>query len=202
MSKKLLREYYALCDGGVCQDLLTEEEKRYVADGGMILSGIMQMTETQNGNGRVYPHNTMIREVKNYQKLVKERRALGELDHPDDSVINLKNASHMVTEIWMEGKNVMGKIKVLETPSGKILKELVNGGVTVGVSSRGMGSVREDKGQTIVEDDFQLICFDMVSEPSTPGAFMMREAKEFNNNVFTKADKINRLLNEVLSEEK
>jgi hypothetical protein len=167
----------------------------------MILSGIMQMTETQNGNGRVYPHNTMMREVKNYQKLVKERRALGELDHPDDSVINLKNASHMVTEIWMEGKNVMGKIKVLETPSGKILKELVNGGVTVGVSSRGMGSVREEKGQTMVEDDFQLICFDMVSEPSTPGAFMMREAKEFNNNVFTKADKINRLLNEVLSEE-
>jgi hypothetical protein len=201
MSKKLLREYYALCDGGVCQDLLTEEEKRYVADGGMILSGIMQMTETQNGNGRVYPHSTMMREIKNYQKLVKERRALGELDHPDDSVINLKNASHMVTEIWMEGKNVMGKIKVLETPSGKILKELVNGGVTVGVSSRGMGSVREEKGQTMVEDDFQLICFDMVSEPSTPGAFMMREAKEFNNNVFTKADKINRLLNEVLSEE-
>ena len=201
MSKKLLREYYALCEGGVCQDLLTEEEKRYVADGGMILSGIMQMTETQNGNGRVYPHTTMMREVKNYQKLVKERRALGELDHPDDSVINLKNASHMVTEIWMEGKNVMGKIKVLETPSGKILKELVNGGVTVGVSSRGMGSVREEKGQTMVEDDFQLICFDMVSEPSTPGAFMMREAKEFNNNVFTKADKINRLLNEVLSEE-
>tara|TARA_Y100000592_G_scaffold88578_1_gene144600 strand:- start:9984 stop:10592 length:609 start_codon:yes stop_codon:yes gene_type:complete len=201
MSMKLLREYYALCDGGVCQDLLTEEEKRYVADGGMILSGIMQMTETKNGNGREYQHETMVREVKNYQKLVKERRALGELDHPDDSVINLKNASHMVTEIWMEGKNVMGKIKVLDTPSGKILKELVNGGVTVGVSSRGMGSVREEAGRTIVEDDFQLICFDMVSEPSTPGAFMMREAKEFNNNVFTKADKINRLLNEVLSEE-
>ena len=199
--KMVIREYYELCDGGMCQDLLTEAEKRFVADGGMILSGIMQMTETQNGNGRVYPHNTMIREVKNYQKLVKERRALGELDHPDDSVINLKNASHMVTEIWMEGKNVMGKIKVLETPSGKILKELVNGGVTVGVSSRGMGSVKETNGQTIVEDDFQLICFDMVSEPSTPGAFMMREAKEFNNNVFTKADKINRLLNEVLSEE-
>ena len=198
---KLLREYYELCEGGVCQDLLTEEEKRYVADGGMILSGIMQMTETQNGNGRVYPHKTMMREVKNYQKLVKENRALGELDHPDDSVINLKNASHMVTEIWMDGKNVMGKIKVLETPSGKILKELVNGGVTVGVSSRGMGSVSERQGKTIVEDDFQLICFDMVSEPSTPGAFMMREAKEFNNNVFTKADKINRLLNEVLSEE-
>ena len=202
MSKKLLREYYALCDGGVCQDLLTEEEKRYVADGGMILSGIMQMTETQNGNGRIYQHSTMVREVKNYQKLVKENRALGELDHPDDSVINLKNASHMVTEIWMEDKNVMGKIKVLETPSGRILKELVNGGVTVGVSSRGMGSVREDSGRTIVEDDFQLICFDMVSEPSTPGAFMMKEAKDFTESkVFSRADRINRLLNEVLNEE-
>ena len=120
MSKVLLREYYALCEGGVCQDLLTEEEKRFVSNGGMILSGIMQMTETKNGNGREYQHATMVREVRNYQKLVKENRALGELDHPDDSVINLKNASHMVTAIWMEDKNVMGKIKVLATPSGKI----------------------------------------------------------------------------------
>ena len=201
MSKKLLREYYALCDGGVCQDLLTEEEKRYVADGGMILSGIMQMTETQNGNGRVYPHNTMIREVKNYQKLVKERRALGELDHPDDSVINLKNASHMVTEVWMDGNAVMGKVRVLNTPSGKILQELVNDGVKLGISSRGMGSVSESNGQTIVEDDFQLICFDFVSEPSTPNAFMMKEAKDFNlANVTTTADKINRLLNDVILE--
>jgi len=201
MSKKLLREYYALCEGGICQDLLTEEEKRYVANGGMILSGIMQMTETQNGNGRVYQHNTMVREVKNYEKLVKERRALGELDHPDDSVINLKNASHMVTKIWMEGNNVMGKLKVLDTPSGKILQELVNGGVTVGVSSRGMGSVSENNGRTIVEDDFQLICFDMVSEPSTPGAFMMKEAKDLSNSpIVTRADRINRLLNEVLDE--
>tara|TARA_B100001250_G_scaffold369672_1_gene353305 strand:+ start:970 stop:1578 length:609 start_codon:yes stop_codon:yes gene_type:complete len=202
MSKVLLREYYALCDGGVCQDLLTEDEKRYVSEGGMILSGIMQMTETQNGNGRVYPHAVMEREVKNYQKLIKEARALGELDHPDDSVINLKNVSHSVTAMWMEGKNVMGKMKVLNTPSGKILQELVNGGVTVGVSSRGMGSVSESGGQTIVEDDFQLICFDMVSEPSTPGAFMMKEVKDLNESkVFTKGDRINRLLNEILEEE-
>ena len=202
MSKVLLREYYALCDGGVCQDLLTEDEKRYVSEGGMILSGIMQMTETQNGNGRVYPHSVMEREVKNYQKLIKEARALGELDHPDDSVINLKNVSHSVTAMWMEGKNVMDKIKVLNTPSGKILQELVNGGVTVGVSSRGMGSVSESGGQTIVEDDFQLICFDMVSEPSTPGAFMMKEVKDLNESkVFTKGDRINRLLNEILEEE-
>ncbi len=201
MAKKLLREYYALCEGGVCQDLLTEEEKRYVAEGGLVLSGIMQMTETKNGNGRVYMHETMVREVEIYQKLVKENRALGELDHPDDSVINLRNCSHMVTAIWMEGKNVMGKIKVLNTPSGKILQALVEGGATCGVSSRGMGSVREEQGKTIVEDDFQLICFDMVSEPSTPGAFMMKEAKTLSEGaVFTRADRINRLLNEVLDE--
>ena len=202
MGKVLLREYFALCEGGVCQDLLTEEEKRYVSNGGMILSGIMQMTETLNGNGRRYPHQTMLREIENYQKLVKENRALGELDHPDDSVITLANVSHAVTKIWMEGNNVMGKIKVLDTPSGKILQELINGGVTVGVSSRGMGSVREEQGQTIVEDDFQLICFDMVSEPSTPGAFMVREARNLNEaQVFSKADRINRLLNEVLKDE-
>ena len=82
MSKKLLREYYALCEGGVCQDLLTEDEKRFVSEGGMILSGIMQMSETQNGNGRIYPHKTLVREVENYKKVVRERRALGELDHP------------------------------------------------------------------------------------------------------------------------
>ena len=201
MGKKLLREYYELCEGGVCQDLLTEEEKRYVANGGMILSGKLQEADVQNGNGRVYPHRVLMREMKNYQKLVQERRALGELDHPDDSVINLKNASHMVTDVWWDNKNVMGKVKVLDTPSGGILKSLVESGVKLGISSRGMGSVSESAGQTIVEDDFQLICFDFVSEPSTPNAFMMQEAKNFNNNVFTKADRINRLLNEVLDDE-
>ena len=201
MSKVLLREYYELCEGGVCQDLLTEDEKRFVADGGMILSGIMQKADHVNGNGRVYPHKVLMKEIKNYEKLVKERRSLGELDHPEDSVINLKNASHLVTDIWMEGKDVKGKIKVLDTPSGKVLQELVRAEVNVGISSRGMGSVTESNGQTMVEDDFQLICFDMVSEPSTPGAFMMKEAKDYKNEVFTKADRINRLLNEVLSDE-
>jgi hypothetical protein len=201
MSKVLLREYYELCEGGVCQDLLTEDEKKFVTEGGMILSGIMQMAETVNGNGRMYPSSVLMKEVKNYQKLVQERRALGELDHPDDSVINLKNASHIVTSCWMEEKKVMGKIKVLETPSGKILRSLVEGGCAIGISSRGMGSVTESNGQTIVEDDFQLICFDVVSEPSTPGAFMMKEAKEYKNEVFTKSDRINRLLNEVLDDE-
>jgi len=199
MAKKLLREYYELCEGGVCKDLLNEEEKRYVANGGMILSGKLQESDVQNGNGRVYPHKILEREMKNYSKLVKERRALGELDHPDDSVINLRNASHMVTEVWWDGPSVMGKVKVLNTPSGKILQELVGDGVKLGISSRGLGSVTENQGKTIVEDDFQLICFDIVSEPSTPGAFMMREHKEYKEpNIFTKADRINRALNEIL----
>ena len=104
MSKKLLREYYELCEGGVCQDLLTEEEKKFVSNGGMILSGKLQEAEVQNGNGRVYPQKVLRREMQNYDKLVRERRALGELDHPDDSVINLKNASHLVTEVWWDGR--------------------------------------------------------------------------------------------------
>jgi len=195
---KLLREYYELCEGGICQDLLTEEEKRRVANGAVIMTGIMQMSETQNGNGRVYPHAILEREVGNYMKMVNERRALGELDHPESSVVNLANASHLVTEIWMDENKCMGKIEVLNTPSGNVLKELVNAGVRLGISSRGMGSVSERNGVTMVEDDFQLICFDMVSDPSTPGAFMMTEAKE-PTNIFTKADKINRALNEILT---
>jgi len=201
MSKVLLREYYALCEGGVCQDLLTEAEKRDVTENNaMYLTGLMQQCDVQNGNGRVYPEKTLMREVKNYQKLVKEHRALGELDHPEDSVINLRNASHMVTNLWTDGPKVMGTVKVLNTPSGEILRSLVTSGVQLGISSRGLGSVSENMQGTVVEDDFQLICFDFVSEPSTPDAFMsLREGKEFKEpNIFTKADRINRALNDIL----
>ena len=203
MSKYLLREFYELCPNGTCEDLLTEEEKRMVRENkAVFLTGIMQRADAQNGNGRVYPKPILEREMENYTKLVKERRALGELDHSEDSVVNLKNASHMVTDVWWDGDDVMGKVQVLDTPSGKVLKELVNAGVKLGISSRGLGSVSESNGQTIVEDDFQLICFDFVSEPSTHGAFMMTESKNINlDTVFTKADKINRVLNDILREE-
>ena len=194
---KLIREYYELCEGGVCQDILTEDEKKFIAEGGCMLSGVMQMAETQNGNGRVYPQAILEREVANYAKLVKERRALGELDHPDSSVINLANASHMVTRIWMEGKVCKGTIKVLPTPSGQILESLINADCKLGISSRGMGSVTEKNGVTMVEDDFQLLCFDMVSDPSTPGAFMLKEATG-ETNIFTKEDKLDRALNNFL----
>ena len=195
---KLLREYFELCEGGICRDILTEEEKRKVDNGTIILSGKLQMSETKNGNGRIYPHAILEREVASYAKLVSERRALGELDHPDTSVINLANTSHLVTDIWMEGNTCMGKIEVLNTPSGNILKSLVECNIPMGISSRGMGSVREENGITVVEDDFQLICFDMVSDPSTPGAFMMSENKA-DRGLLGKAKKIDRIINEIIN---
>ena len=203
MKKVLLREYYELCEGGVCQDMLTEAEKKYVANGGMILTGKLQEAEVENGNRRVYPKPILEREMKNYMMLVKENRALGELDHPDDSVINLKNASHMVTDAWWDGNNVMGKVKVLNTPSGKILQQLVNDGVKLGISSRALGSVNESEGRTMVQEDLQLICFDFVSEPSTPNAYMaLQEAKDIRieTDIFDKKYKLNRMLNEILED--
>lgn len=201
MSKILLREFYELCDGGTCQDLLTEQEKALVKSGVLFLTGVMQKADQENGNGRVYGKRILEREVQNYQKMIDDRRALGELDHPEDSVVNLKNASHIVTKMWWDGNNVMGKVKVLETPSGKILKSLVESGVKLGISSRGLGSTRKESGKTVVEDDFQLICFDFVQEPSTPGAFMMNEGKNRvydPNKIWTKADRLNRLLNDIV----
>ena len=196
---KLLREYFELCDGGICQDLLTEDEKRRVANGAIILSGVMQMSETKNHNGRIYPQALLEREVKRYSQMVKERRALGELDHPESSVINLQNCSHLVTEIWMDENKVMGKIEVLSTPAGKILESLVKANIPCGISSRGMGSVTEREGVTMVEDDFQLICFDMVSDPSTPGAIMnqVSESRDMTRSL-TKLDRINRLITDIV----
>ncbi len=198
---KLLREYFELCEGGICQDLLTEDEKRRVADGATILTGVMQMAETKNHNNRVYSQALMEREVERYKSLVEQRRSLGELDHPESSVINLQNCSHLVTSIWMEGHKVMGKIEVLPTPSGRILESLVKSGVPCGISSRGMGSVKEQDGVTLVEDDFQLICFDMVSDPSTPGAIMSKvnESKDMSSPL-NEIDKVNMLMNSILRE--
>jgi len=197
---QLLREFYELCEGGVCQDLLTEAEKRFVRDGGMMLSGKLQEAECDNGNGRRYPMGIMEREVQKYKQLVTDNRALGELDHPDSSIINLANVSHLMTEVWMDGASVMGKAKVLNTPSGQILKALVESGVKIGISSRGMGSVREQMGKTIVEDDFQLICFDIVSEPSTPNAFMGLSENKLMNERVEKDNKILTLLNDIVGD--
>ena len=198
MTKKyVLKEFMDL---DYNDDLLTEEEREGNRQGThLVLAGKIQMAEQQNGNGRVYPRTILEREMKNYEKLVRERRSLGELDHPDESVINLKNASHLITEVWWDGDNVMGKVKILDTPSGQIAKQLVKGGVQLGISSRGLGSTRQQGSITMVEDDFQLLCFDLVSEPSTSGAFLVAESK-INTNL-TKSDRINRALNDILGDE-
>lgn len=199
----MLNEYFELCPNGTCQDFLSEAEKRDVRENGtMYLTGIIQRAEAPNGNNRVYSKKVLEREIENYQKLIQENRALGELDHPEDSVINLRNVSHTMVKVWWDGNNVMGKAKILNTPSGKILQSLVNDGIKLGISSRGMGSVHEGPdGWTIVEDDFNLICFDFVSEPSTHGAFMdMRENKSAKKISENKANKIGKLLNKIIKD--
>ena len=171
--------------------------------GRYIMRGILQKANTLNQNGRVYPIDILEREVRNYQKFIAENRALGELDHPDSSVVELKNASHIVREAYMQGDICYGSVEILDTPSGKILKSLVDSGVTLGISSRGVGSTRKEGDYQVVQDDFQLICWDFVTEPSTPGAFMMKEGKEINesdlNRHFTKSDRIDRIFNDIIS---
>jgi len=177
-------------------------ESKAVNEGKILLSGILQRCNTLNQNGRIYPHSILQREVVNYQKFIKENRALGECDHPDSSVVELKNVSHIVRSAEMDGDNVVGTIEILSTPSGNILKSLIEAGVTLGISSRGVGSTRSQGSSQVVQDDFQLICFDMVSEPSTPGAFMMREGREITredlDKHFTSSDRIDRIFNDIL----
>ena len=141
----------------------------------LIVQGVLQRAEAKNQNGRIYPKEILEREVKQYMEgPVKENRAMGELDHPESSVINLQNVSHTVKKCWWDGDDVMGKVEILNTPAGNILKALFAAGITVGISSRGMGSVKENlQNETVeVQDDFELLCFDFVSTPSTHGAFM------------------------------
>ena len=151
-------------------------------NGNLLVEGRLQAAETKNGNGRYYPRKILEREVENYKKgPIAENRALGELDHPDSSVVNLKNVSHNIKDIWWDGDDVIGKIEILPTPSGNILTQLFKNGITVGVSSRGMGSLKPGQnGVQEVQDDFELLCWDFVSTPSTPGAYVhpIREGLE------------------------
>jgi len=194
--KKLLTEW---CPISIDKAMLKESKEKY---GKVLLKGIIQRANTLNQNGRIYPRTILEREVINYQKLIQENRALGECDHPESSVVELKNVSHVVKEARMEGDSVYGVIELLDTPSGKIIQSLIESGVTLGISSRGVGSTQRQGDTQIVQEDFQLICFDMVSEPSTPGAFMMSEGKKISNSelnkTFNKSDRINRMFNDIL----
>ena len=195
MSATLLTEWLPL---KYTPDVIKEAKE--ANQGKIVLRGVIQRADTINQNGRIYPHAILEREIINYQKFIRENRAVGELDHPQESVIELKNVSHIIREAHMEGDAVVGAVEILDTPSGKILQSLVESGVTLGISSRGVGSVKTQGSSLIVQDDFQLICFDMVSEPSTPGAFLHEGAnKQIINKAFNKTDRLNRIFNDITS---
>jgi len=159
--------------------------------GNPLVEGILATAEVKNGNGRYYSKELWDREIDKYQELINENRATGELDHPESQVINLKNVSHNIKEMHWDGDNVMGTIEILPTPSGNILKALIDSGISVGVSSRGMGSLEQNGELMEVQDDFELLCWDFVSTPSNPGSFMtLREGKENNINHYAKANSI------------
>lgn len=159
--------------------------------GRLLLKGVMQRKQQKNQNGRVYPDHILEREVEKYQQLISERRALGELDHSTESIINLKNVSHNVIECYFEGNDVIGTIEILPTPCGNIAKALIQSGIKLGISSRGLGSVKRlAEGTLMVQDDFELVCFDLVSNPSTRGAFMSTTLTEGVNGLLeTNLDK-------------
>ena len=192
MGKKLLIETHTLKSSPV---QLTENVSK--ENGNIIVEGILASAEVKNGNGRYYSKELWNREMDKYQTLIEERRSMGELDHPESQVINLQNVSHIITEWNWDGDNVMGKIEILPTPSGNILKALIESGITCGVSSRGMGSL-EQKGELMeVQDDFELLCWDFVSTPSNPGSYMktIKEGKEITTNPYSK---INSIVTEIL----
>ena len=184
----------------VSPELIRESEEKN--GGRVIVTGILQRSGAKNQNGRVYPKEILMREAsRNAKTEIAERRALGELDHPESSVVNLQNASHNVQKIWWKGNDLMGKVEILSTPSGNILKELLKANIKLGISSRGMGSVKQlsEDGTMEVQNDFELVCWDFVSNPSTHGAFMA----PMNESVIpkrkkTKYDKVNSIINEIL----
>ena len=172
-------------------------------DGRLVVKGVLQRAESKNQNGRVYPREVLLKEVSKYlEEQVAERRALGELDHPESSVVNLNNASHNVIEMHWDGDDLLGTVEVLSTPSGNILKELFRSGIKLGISSRGLGSVEPvnekagEDGTVEVQPDFELIAFDFVSNPSTHGAFMRPVNESVKNK--TPENNIERIINSIM----
>jgi hypothetical protein len=197
-NKKLLVDYITF---DISPEMINESMEKN--NGRLVVKGVLQRAEAKNQNGRVYPKEVLMREAKKYSDVnIKERRALGELDHPDSSVVNLNNVSHNVTEMHWNGDDLVGTVEILSTPSGNILRELFKCGIKLGISSRGLGSVKQlGEGSVEVQDDFELIAFDFVSNPSTHGAFLkpMNESvnKELASNKF---DKVNRLITDILTD--
>jgi hypothetical protein len=197
MSKSLLIEYSIFTPKST---KLTEGVK---GTRNLLVEGVVQRADSKNQNGRVYPKQILENEVEKYiATSIAENRALGELDHPESTVINLKNVSHNIKSLWWDGDDLMGKIEVLPTPSGNILRELFANNITVGISSRGMGSVQPlGEGTVEVQDDFELLCWDFVSTPSTQGAFMKPTGlnENFNPNLNqSKYSKVNSIISDII----
>jgi hypothetical protein len=191
---KLLVEYMPFRPIG---SLNESNGDRFGIPGGMVVQGVLQRAGAKNQNGRVYPKNILMRECQRYEReYIAQNRALGELDHPESSVVNLNNVSHNVLKIWWDGDDLKGAVQILDTPSGNILKSLFKAGITLGISSRGLGSVKELRSEGIVEvqPDFELICWDFVSNPSTHGAFMspkgLNESVKRTTNKYAKTNEI------------
>lgn len=171
-------------------------ESRDVNSGRLFLRGPMQRCEAPNQNKRIYPRRILQREFLNLEKTVREGRATGELDHPETSTVSLTKVSHVVREMTWDGDTWMGRIEILPTPCGKIAETLIESGITLGISSRGVGSTStNESGLDIVQDDFTLVCFDLVQEPSTHGAFMTEAVAHVDRPLLERADRINRALN-------
>jgi Prohead core protein serine protease len=184
--KQLLVEYNAIQYDNI---ILTEASD--ITKPLILRNVILQRANSRNQNGRVYPKDILLREAKIYKdNFVGQRRALGELDHPESPVVNLKNVCSNVTDLWFEGDDVMGNIEVLSTPAGNIVRELIKNNIRLGVSSRGMGSVKQmgEASQVEVQDDFALICFDIVSNPSTYGAFINESSAPQILSAYAKVD--------------
>ena len=187
MNKQLLIDYLPF-------EVMPETINESMGGGKLLVKGVLQRANAENQNGRIYPKEILVREAKKYNdSFISERRAMGELDHPESSVVNLQNVSHNIKKMWWENDDLVGEVEVLPTPSGNILKELFRSGIKLGISSRGMGSVeaiKEDEGtgkQTVaVQPDFELIAFDFVSNPSTQGAFLYPQGKT-NEGVITES---------------
>ena len=172
-------------------------------NGKLVVKGVLQRADTKNQNGRVYPKDILMREAKKYfENFIGQKRAMGELDHPESSVVNLANVSHNISDMKWNGDDLVGTVEVLGTPAGNILKELFKSGIKLGISSRGMGSVETmmESGAQEVQDDFELIAFDFVSNPSTHGAFMYPMNESVENNIVrdTKYGKVEAVINDIL----
>jgi hypothetical protein len=177
--------------------LLTESKAK---PGVFEVTGVMQRAGAKNQNGRIYKREILEQEVRNYiENFVKVGNAYGELDHPESAIVSLKNASHVVKDLWWDGDDLMGKVELLNTPSGNIVKEILRGGHTIGISSRGTGSVTQtNEGTLMVQPDFELVCWDFVSNPSTQGAFMNPISLNEGKQAVGKYDRLDSIINNIL----